>query len=191
MRSARGRSTRRSSNNRCQPKREPPRPVRCSRPVRAARPPGGDRVDRLIPRIRRSKLHRRRGSPSRWRHDRDLKLSARAGTTTIRRLRVTSVALCNRGRPVDFRCALLATGGPVPTRATAPSTGLVRIRRRASLRMERRRRCGTSWTQSATPARSVRPNRPSAAAITGSQRRPIDNRGTSATTIRPTMRAAR
>jgi NAD(P)-dependent dehydrogenase (short-subunit alcohol dehydrogenase family) len=52
-------------------------PVRRGPPVRSARPPGGDRVGRLVPRFRRSKLHRRRGSPSRRRHVRDLKLSAR------------------------------------------------------------------------------------------------------------------
>jgi NAD(P)-dependent dehydrogenase (short-subunit alcohol dehydrogenase family) len=57
--------------------RPSPRPVRRGRPVRSARPPGRDRVGRLVPRFRRSKLHRGRGSPSRRRHVRDLKLSAR------------------------------------------------------------------------------------------------------------------
>src|SRR5205809_2602310 len=58
--------------------RQGPRPVRRGGSVWTARPPGGDRVDRLVPCVRRSKLHRGRRPPGRWRHDRDLRLAAAA-----------------------------------------------------------------------------------------------------------------
>ena len=49
--------------------------------VRAARPPGGDRGRCPLPRLRRSKLRRRRRLSRRWRHDCDLKIGRSASQT--------------------------------------------------------------------------------------------------------------
>ena len=60
-----------------------------------------------------------------------------------------------RARSASARSTAGCGTAPIRTPASARSTSLAMIRRRASLPMRRWPRCGKSWTRSATPARSA------------------------------------